>query len=137
MHVSIQINVVLRSFNNDVNPNDNLFLERRELLVRAVEGYNREQPAAGLLYNGDIEQVVQRVLPVAELLFNMPKLRPEKDGKDWLQYMRNNIQQATFGDLVNNPEVLLKIFVKTMKRNGNSEVHTILTMCPHDSKHVS
>ena len=111
----------MRLFNNDVNPDDLLYLDRREMLIKAVEAYNREQPASDLLYNGDTDKVVQRLLPICESLYSMPAMRPESGTERWFTYMKDNINQATFGDLVKNSE-LLRIYVKQMKKNGDRQV---------------
>ena len=95
-----------------------LFLDRRQYLVQSVETANLDEPAADLVFNGDVEETVESILPIVESLYDMPALRPESGSARWLKYMKKNIDQATFGDLVDFPE-LLRIYVKTMKKKGN------------------
>lgn len=51
----------------------------------------------------------------------MPELRPDAGSDKWIQYMKKNIHQATFKDLIGNVE-LLKIFVKKLKQDGGEKV---------------
>ena len=57
----------------------------------------------------------------------MPALRPESGSAKWLKYMKENIDQTTFGDLVDFPE-LLRIYVKHMKKKGNAKVAYVLVV---------
>jgi len=71
----------------------------------------------------------------------MPELRPDAGSDKWIQYMKKNIHQATFKDLIGNVE-LLKIFVKKLKQDGGEKVFWRLVlvhnvMCPHYVHNVS
>ena len=116
-----QVNSVVRTFNKGVDPGDMLFLDRHNLLQNAIEAVNREKPATELLYNGDVPEAVRSLLPIVEKLYSMPALRPDAGSEGWMRYMKNNVEQATFEDLVRFPE-LLRVYVKHLKKKGTPEV---------------
>ena len=118
---------MVKLFNNHIDADDMLYLDRRQYLVDSVETSNLDQPAEDLLYNGDVEQTVESLLPIVESLYDMPALRPESGSAKWLKYMKENIDQTTFGDLVDFPE-LLRIYVKHMKKKGNAKVAYVLVV---------
>ena len=55
-YVCKQVNTVVKLFNNDIDPDDMLDLDRRQNLVQSVETANLEVPAADLVFNGDVEE---------------------------------------------------------------------------------
>ena len=133
MHI-MQVNSYIKTFNDSVHPHDQLFQDRYDKLLQAVETVNREIPATDLLNNGDNVVTVKSLLPIVEAVYDMPDLRPESGSKGWIEYMKKNIEQASFHDLVSFPE-LLKIFVKKMEKKGTDRVCacflTLLCVCPH------
>ena len=136
----MQVNSFVKIFNDLVHPRDQLFEDRNEKLLQAVETVNREIPATDLLNNGDTAETVKCVLPIVEAVYDMPDLRPESGSERWIEYMKKHIQQATFHDLVSFPQ-LLKQFVKKMEKKGTDKVCVcflmILCVCPYANMIVS
>ena len=137
---TLQVNSVAKIFNGLVHPRDQLFEDRHEKLLQAVETVNREIPATDLLHNGDMDEAVKCLLPIVEAVYNMPDLRPESGTEKWVEYMKKNIDQTTFRDLVSYP-ALLKIFVKKMEKKGTDRVCScflmLLCVCPYSNMFVS
>ena len=104
-----------------VDPEDMLFLDRHNLLQKAIEAVNREKPATEVLFNGNVTEAVSSLLPIVETLYSMPVLRPDSGSEGWMTYMKNNIEQSTFEDLVRFPE-LLRVYVKDLKKKGDTQV---------------
>ena len=136
----MQVNSVVKIFNDYVHPRDQLFEDRHEKLLQAVETVNREIPATDLMHNGDTDETVKCLLPIVEAVYDMPDLRPESGSERWIGYMKKNIEQATFHDLVSFPQ-LLKIFVKKMEKKGTDKVCAcvlmLLCVCPYANVFVS
>ena len=65
-------------------------------------------------------RTVDFVLPIVQILYDMPEIRPEDGSEKWMSYMKKNIYQATFENLARYPE-LLRIFIKDMKKRGTKE----------------
>ena len=76
MHVSThqQVSDVVKLFNNDIPPDDMLYLDRYDILVKSLEAFFRGQPAENLLYNGDIDEATKDILPICEYLYDMPAM---------------------------------------------------------------
>ena len=73
-----------------------------------------------LSLSGDVTRTVEFVLPIVQILYDMPEMRPEDGSEKWMSYMKKNIYQATFENLAKYPE-LLRIFIKDMKKRGTKE----------------
>ena len=96
----MQVNSVVKIFNDLVYPRDQLFEDRHEKLIQAVETVNREIPATDSLNKGDMDETIKCLLPIVEAVYyDMPDLRPESGSERWIEYMKKNIDQATFHDL--------------------------------------
>jgi len=78
--------------------------------------------------SGDVERTVEYFLPIVQILYSMPELRPEDGSNQWLDYMKKNIHQATFENLGSYPE-LLRIFIKDKKKRGNKQVIDVSLCC--------
>lgn len=62
--------------------------------------------------------MVTQVLPALERVFKMPPTRPPRGSPEWVRYMREHSEEATFMEL-SQYEAVFKAFLKTEKRKGN------------------
>ena len=77
--------------------------------------------------SGDVDKTVEYILPIVEILYEMPERRPEDGSDQWLGYMKKNIHQATLENLASYPE-LLRIYIKDQKKRGTKKVIACVLM---------
>lgn len=67
----------------------------------------------------DVMCVFTQMLPLVELVFEMPALRPTRGSPRWVKFMRENLHHATFRDMSEFPSVFRAAY-KMHKRSFNN-----------------
>lgn len=61
-----------------------------------------------------------QMLPLMERLFQMPKLRPRRGTKMWLDFMCANVHHAGFSDIAEYPAIF-KAYYASVKKDFNKK----------------
>jgi len=97
-----------------------LHVDRRSITSSAVTAVFSEGRADELPFDGDADVAVRVLMPVLELLFEMPVLRPMRNSKEWEAYMCKHLQECNFEDLCENARLSKAYFKYHVNRFGDN-----------------
>ena len=103
-----------------LGPHGPLHIDRLVHCENAITAVFNFLPATSVPFNGNVATATQHVLPVLEAAFAMPPTRPGVGSKQWIEYMTEHPDEASFEDLCDYPAVF-KSFLKLELRRGTRE----------------